>query len=453
MDPYGTSGTAVTVVPSVWTTPRRLRAYLGAAWVAAVLLFAVCLQALRSDRTTIQIIARRAAPNIIASEELGAHLADIDTELANSLLGTAQDRDLSNRRLEQQRLAANRRLIDAASASVQGEKDREPVVTMMNELERYYELAARARWLQEKDGEEALASLRLATQRMHEVILQAAARLDAADRSLLDLEYDRSSGSSRLYEAEAIICELFLAATLVAAQAFVRRRMRRRIVPALLAATLLSIAFTVFAVNRFHAARENLRVARDDAFNSIHLLWRATSLAYDARGDESRWLLDRAHATDYEVAFRAKTRQILSEPGAWLVGSSDVQSGRITGLLVDEARNVTFGREGHAVEVAMLAFSHFVAVDDALRAAAAKGNFADASERCIGSTYDGSRATFDRFDAALADTIAINQEAFDQAVADSDRGLARAEWLDPAFALAIALLIWLGIRPRLREYP
>lgn len=443
----------MTVLPSVWTTPRRLRAYVGAACGAAALLFAVCLQSLRADRLTIQLIARRAVPNIVASEELGAHLADIDTELANSLLGNAQERDLANQRMEQQRSAATLRLIDTAIASVQGEKDREPVVTMMNELAHYYELAARVRWLQTNDGEGALASLRLATQRMHEVILPAAARLDAADRSLLDAAYDRSWQDSRLHEAEAIGCELLLASALIAVQAFVRRRMRRRVVPAALAATLLSIVFTAFAVNRFHAARENLRVARDDAFNSMHLLWRATSLAYDARGDESRWLFDRARAADYEAAFRTKTHQILSRPGAWLVGSSDVQSGRITGLLVDEARNVTFAHEGRAVEVSMLAFSQFVAADEALRSAEAKGNYTDAAGRCVGSGYDGSRATFDRLDAALADTIAINRRAFDDAIADSDRGLARAEWLDPAFAIAIVLLTWLGVRPRLREYP
>jgi hypothetical protein len=33
-----------------------------------------------------------------------------------------------------------------------------------------------------------------------------------------------------------------------------------------------------------------------------------------------------------------------------------------------------------------------------------------------------------------------------------DAGLKRAEWLDPAFALAIALLTWWGLRPRFREY-
>jgi hypothetical protein len=34
----------------------------------------------------------------------------------------------------------------------------------------------------------------------------------------------------------------------------------------------------------------------------------------------------------------------------------------------------------------------------------------------------------------------------------ADRGLRRAEWMDPALALGLALAVWLGIRPRLREY-
>ena len=439
--------------PSTWTTPRRLRAYVAAVWLASLLLFAVALRSLRADRSAIGTIAHRAAPNIVAAQELGAHLADVDTELANSLLGTAQERDVSNDRFERQRAVASRRLVDAASAIVQGDADREPIVTMTQELGRYYELAARARWLQQAaDRDGALTALRQATQRMHETILPAANRLDAVDRALLDAEYDGALQDSRLFEAEAIVCELLLVGVLVAAQVFVRVRMRRRVAPALLTATLLSMAFTAYLVSRFHGARENLRIARDDAFNSIHLLWRATALAYDARGDESRRIFDPARAADYDTAFQAKTKTILSKPGSWLLASREIQSGRITGLLVDEARNVTFPREGRAVEASIAAFSQFLAVDDGIRAAEARGNMVDASERCVGSAYDGSRATFDRLDAALMETIAINQHAFEDVVAESDRGLGRAEWLDPAFALAIALLAWLGVRPRLREY-
>jgi hypothetical protein len=134
------------------------------------------------------------------------------------------------------------------------------------------------------------------------------------------------------------------------------------------------------------------------------------------------------------------------------VGSKEIQSGRLTGLLVDEAHNITFPREGPAVEASIAAFSQFIAVDDAIRAAQARGDLVNATERCVGSANDGSRATFDRVDASLMETIAINQRAFDDVIAASDRGLARAEWLDPALAIAIALLAWLGVRPRLREY-
>ena len=42
---------------------------------------------------------------------------------------------------------------------------------------------------------------------------------------------------------------------------------------------------------RIGDAREDLRVAKEDAFDSIHALWQARAVAYDANGDETRYLL------------------------------------------------------------------------------------------------------------------------------------------------------------------
>jgi hypothetical protein len=121
-------------------------------------------------------------------------------------------------------------------------------------------------------------------------------------------------------------------------------------------------------------------------------------------------------------------------------------------LLIDEARNVTFPGEDQAANAAIATLTDCIAADDRLRALERQGKHADAIELALGARPDEATAAFDRFDAALVRTIAINQEAFDEVTAASDRALRRAEWLDPAFALVIALLAWVGVRSRLREY-
>jgi hypothetical protein len=430
-----------------WTTPRRLRLYLAAAWIAAAALFAVSLRALNDDRAALRVMREDTAPSIIKAQELGAQLSDLDAQLAASLLGSVADRDVASELFELRRSAVARCLVDAANNITLGDADRIPVVVMNEELGRYLELASRAQSLYatgDRDG--AVALMRIATDAMHERILPQAGNLDRVKREQMDRRYDAAQRASRGYEAGALWGGVLVVVVLLATQVFVRRRMRRRLSPGLVVAVGLAVAFTSTLVTRFQMAREDLRVARDDAFNSMHLLWRARALAYDARGDEARWLLDRTRADSYQTSFSLKSAELLSDPAAKFPGLDG------SGLLVDELHNITFTGERDAAQAEVNAFVDLVKVDDSLRMAEKQARHLDAVELAIGTRPDEVRARFDRFDAAIERTTAINEDAFDAVLVLADAVLRRAEWLDPAFALAIALAVWLGIRPRLREY-
>jgi hypothetical protein len=435
------------VAVSRWTTPRHLRAYVGAVWMAAALLLAVGLRAASDDRVALRAVRQDTAPSIVAAEELGVHLAGLDTQLSGSMLGTAADRDVAGELFELERSVVTRRLVDAANNITLGDAERIPIVVMQEELGRYLEIASRAQWLyagSDRDG--ALGLLRAATDLMHDRILPQAAALDRANRDDMDRRYDQAQHASQQHDLEALASGGLLVTVLLAAQWFVRARMRRRIVPALLLATALTGGFTWYLVGRFRDAREDLRVARDDAFNSIHLLWRARALAYDAKGDEGRFLLDRLRAGVYESAFFVKTSQ-LSSSAREKAPSSDSH-----GLLVDELRNITFVGERDAALAALAALAEYFDVDERIRRLETQGQHAQAVDLAIGTGGAQARAAFDRLDAAIERTTAINQDAFDATLIVADRGLRRAEWLDPALALAIAVAAWMGIRPRLREY-
>lgn len=424
-----------------------LRVLLGLSWLAAALVFAVGLRALNADRAALRTLRFETAPTIIAAQELGAQLADLDTQLASSMLGGSLDRDVAGELFELRRSAVTRRLVDAASAMTAGDAERIPVVVMNEELGRYLELASRAQALYaagDRDG--ALALLRVATDVMHDRILPRAGDLDHVKRDQMDQRYEAAQAASRGYAREAVASGALLGLVLLGAQVFLRRRARRRVNPWLLLATALTVGFAVTLVGRFGAAREDLRVARDDAFNSIHLLWRARALAHDAKGDEARWLLDRPRAGLYESGFSLKLAQLVTDPRARTLPRD------AGGLLADELRNITFQGERDGAQAALDAVADFVRVDDNVRKLVAQGRPADAVELAIGLRPDGARAAFDRFDESLQRTAAINQDAFDAVLTLADRGLRRAEWVDPILSLIIALLAWLGIRPRLREY-
>jgi hypothetical protein len=440
------------VPPRALATPRILRGLLIVIVGAAALQFVVAWHALAAERAALRVISHDTAPSILMAQEISVQLADLDAQLADSLIGTAAEREVAQELFELRRSMTTKRLVDAADNITFGDAERTPILAMSEDLGRYLELAAQAQWLFERgDREASLSLLRVATNTMHGRILPSADALDRANRGPLDSEYSSAQGSAWLYQVQAIAAGVLLVGAMVAAQVFVRRRMRRRIVPALLAATIVGAWSTVHVLGRVGHAREDLRIARDDAFNSMHLLWRARALAYDARGDQARWLLDRPRAAYFETEFRTKVRQITSHPEQALT-AQDAESGRVTGILAEEFHLLTFAGEAAAAAAIASSLVRYNASDAAMRELERQGRHEDASEVCVGGRDDASGALFDRVDEALQRTIGINEEAFGQVIASADRGLAQAEWVDPVIAIALALLGWLGLRGRLREY-
>ncbi len=424
---------------SGWNTPQQLRGLLAAILVATALLYLLGLQSLRADRASLDSIGHNTAPNIVAAEELSAQLAGLDAELAAALLGSASERDVANELFEMRRSAATRRLDDAAGIAkigltAQGQAERIPILVINEEMGRYLELAGRAQWLYAQgDREGALGILRLATNLMHLRILPAADALDGANRKEMDDEFSEARSASARFQVGAVAAGLFLFAALLAAQVFILARMRRRFVPALVAGSVLTFAFTVYLMSHLGEASEDLRVAHDDAFNSIHALWRARAMLADAAGDESRWLLDRTRAAYYADGFHAKTT-------------------RLDGYLSDELHNVTFAGELAAAKDAVAGQRALLAADGRFRDQEGRGAHAAAVTACIGSSDDSAATAFDKLDEALQRTVYINQWWFDSTMGVGEARLTRAEYVEPAFAIAIALCAWLGVRSRIREY-
>jgi hypothetical protein len=403
-------------------------------------LYVLGLDALSADRAALEKIGRDSAPNIVAAEELSAHLAGLDTELANALLGAQADRDVANELFELRRSSATRRLNDTASIGGVNEAERIPLLVVSEGMGRYLELAGRAQWLfsqGDRDGADGL--MRLATNLMHQRILPAALNLDRINRGEMDDEFAAARAASIRFEVGALAAGLFLTAAFLATQVFITVTMRRRFVPALLAGTILGVFFTGYLATHLEQAREDLRVMHDDSFNSIHAMWQARAVATDLNGDESRWLLDRTRALEYEQAYRSKLTSLLTDDDH-------------DGFLAAERANVTFNGELAAANESIAALKGLKTADARFREQEARGAHPAAVAGCIGTGGDSAASLYDRFDEAAQRVININQWAFEASLASGDGGLKKAEWLEPAFALAIALCAWLGVRSRLREY-
>jgi hypothetical protein len=454
-DPSAVDPTLVPVgVATQWNTPRLLRTFLGVVLALAVLLFVLGEVTLARARHATKTLGRDAAPSIFAAQEISTALADMDANAANYLLGNAMHRTEASKNFEERRSQVTRRLVDAAENITYGEAERRPVLDLFEGLGRYLETFGQARQLHDRGSEqEAAATYRDATELLHATLLPAAKNLDAANREYMDVAYDDVTRSNGGAEGAAVLIGGALLALLVGGQFWLATKFRRILSPPLAGATVLSLAFTLYLVSIFGDARAELRLAKLDAFESIHVLLRARSTAYDANGDESRFLLDREAAPlrvlDDEAAFARNVHVLASDPDEVKRLSKDWKS---TGLFVDELGNVTFPGERDAARAMVKGFLEYLAIDKKIRSLEKAGKHADAIELCIGTRPDESNAVFGRFDELLEEVVTINRKAFDRAIDDADGQLRRAEFFDPMFCASIAALVFFGVRRRLQEY-
>ena len=152
-------------------------------------------------------------------------------------------------------------------------------------------------------------------------------------------------------------------------QLFVRARVPRRLVLALLVATVMAGGFTAYLVGRFRDAREDLRVAGDDTFHSLHLLLRARALAYDAKGDEGRYLLIGPWPA-LRVRVPGEDRGAVGQPEAGVGGGRRARAAR------RRAAHIAFVGERDAAQAALSALGEYVDVDGRVRRFETQGQHA-----------------------------------------------------------------------------
>jgi hypothetical protein len=220
-----------------------------------------------------------------------------------------------------------------------------------------------------------------------------------------------------------------------------------------LGATLVTLLLVGRLVSILNAETTDLKVAKQDAFDSIHALWQARAIAYDANGDESLYLLPGFDHQQYDVSFHAKATHLASKPlDDQLVTSANRGSVQFTGRLADEMKNITFPGELAAATEMLRTYAQYYALDAQIRALELGGQHDAAVALCTGYDVGQSNWAFAEFDAALGKVLDINQQWFDASVRRGFDDLSGADVLGPLAALIVGALVWFGLQPRIAEY-
>jgi hypothetical protein len=417
-------------------------------------------------------------------------MAELLTGNAAALAGDRQQ-DLATYARDRQRAESDLQQVAVTAAADPAAQ--QAVSSVLDALGRYEALAADAILLNQRGRDPAgsssagtLGYYRQATDLMRTAVLPAAEALTSSNASSLDAAYRQDRSGAREGRLLVLAIGLAVTAALIELQVFLARRYRRLINPALAAATLLACGLAIAGAVQLDAQANYLKVAKQDAFDSILALTRARAVSYDANADETRYLVDPARAGRYQDSFLDKSQRLAdvgnvgiqgydaalaTDISAYQANHADVRFG---GYLGTEFRNITFTGEPAAAIKALLAYQVYERDDRRLRALAAGdgamtgGNGASG----VGATASGGRQrlgqaiafdigtspgqsdwAFSNWDAALGSLIAINEKAFTAATTAGTR--TGSGWTRVVPAVGTAVIVGLtvaGAWRRIGEY-
>jgi len=444
-----------------WTTPFRLQVTVANLWLLSVLLALIVFAGAVQLRSAVKAVGQDSAPSILAALKIRAGLANMDANAANELVGLPGQNIQAALDYEQERKNVTVNLIAATENITYGDAERKPIANLTNGLAVYENWVTQARSLHERGDAAYLAAYRHAARLMQSTLLPNADALEKANDDAMTSAYSHQATVTVTLSLLGLAIFVALIPVLITTQIFLFRRTNRILNAGMLAATGFALLLLLWTGRNFVVATRSLHLAKEDAFDSIHALWQARSIGYDANGDESRWLLDRPLASGYEKEFSEKSNQIAVLPQGQSyksladqieASSSNTVPAGFQGALAKELGNITFEGEKAAALSAVRHYGEYMALDQQIRQLANAGEHGKAVALCIGNDPGQSNWAFDQFDGALGETIQINQKAFDEGIKQGFAAVAGFDLLGPALALLIALAGTFGLRPRILEY-
>lgn len=431
---------------------RLLILVLSALWLLA------CVIATEVQREALTTVGKQTAPSIIAAQHIQSAMAGMDADAAQELLRAPGYSPGNLQAYESRRSEAARALIAAAENITFGNAERVPILTLQVSLGTYERLIQKARDLHQHDDPAAVATYREAAGVMDNVLMPAAAALDKANNDVLEESYRAGLLRCSATRIFVLLLALGLFVALAGTQGMLSRRMHRTFNPLLVFATLVLLVSAVLTSRALSRSQEALRIAKADAFTSVHILWQARAAAYAANAAQSRYLLDPAHAAEYQASFTQDARALANIPDGLDVAQMEAalrERRRIdgfSGYLADDFKNTHFRGEREAALDAFAAWEDYLGLDTQVRQLERSGHHDAAVVLSTGSGPRQSGRAVRLVDDDLWNTLAIDQSAFYGALGQGYALLRNLEIEVGAGAALVALMVLAGFAPRLREY-
>jgi hypothetical protein len=459
------------------STPAKIRTAAAAAVAVACCLAAVLAVSLGALGGQFQTMGGLDESAVNAATGLYYSVNDMDAQVGNVLLvgndhALAADRSEDISTYDSDLATANADMtqtlaIEADNATVQSQ-----LRSALDALGTFQALSADALLTDQQTPSAvgrppaaASAYYQQATDLMQTKILPVVSSLTDVSASRLDATYQAGSSTARTGTVETIAVGAALLVILVALQLYLSVRFRRRVSPALAAATLVALALAITGWTRLSTESGNMYLAKVEAFDSVIALTQARATSFDANADETRFVVLPARAPQYQQSFLTKSQEICDVGNVGIFQYDAALAAKIGaydrnhsvpvpfgGDLGAEFDNITFPGERAAATATLLAYQVYERDDRVLRKLV-KTNLPEAVAYDIGTSPGQSDWAFNNYIAALTSVININETWFVKAAKMGQSEAANWNLAYPAAGAAlIAALVLIGVRPRLAEY-
>jgi len=430
--------------------PRQLKLRRALCVALSVCVFIAAFFVFDSYRSVVYTVGKDSVPSIVAAEQIRSGLADAHTNLMDLFLLKEEANGPSGKAYVAAINRVHDKLLLAAQNITFGDEERAPILTVMTQLSEYERIVGMA--LSTKDPHDLLLK---ADALMREHILPAVVELDKANFKHLASSYTEGRQTAEHYYVTFLLLSLLLSVALIEAQVKMFALFKRIINPVMLSALLVFIGSVSYMVIKIDHISSDLRIAKEDAFDSVHVLSQAQALAYAANVQESMYLLitDKQEQAKRFALFEDAADKIFSSKiGAAnaLIATPNELKGR--GLLADELANVTFPGEHQAAVDTLKAWVVYVYLDKEIRELEADGKHDKAVALCVGKLAHQSDWAFDRFNTALSKTLMINQSQFDDGIARAMYSIKHLVYLLALLLFAPVLGTVFGMQKRLVEF-
>ncbi|MEU8142412.1 hypothetical protein [Nonomuraea sp. NPDC048901] len=424
----------------------RLRTLAGLSLLTLALLLAAILAGAASTGAGLRTIGHDAGPQVLATTGLYRQMSEMDALVAETLLlgseyGPQQQADLTN--YDQRRLEISESLLKAYRLALDNPAEQRTVESLIEGLGRYERLATQARLLDVQSKHTAgqppdnvVQAYQKATDLMHRELLPQAYNLTLETGTIVRRAHVAERSTTSLARVAVIVAGLLALACLLGLQMYLTRRFRRVFAPALVVATVLTAAGLVTGTVLLNRQGQALDEAKRGGFDAVLTLTRARAISNSMHGDQNRYLLDRFRKDTYEHNFLDESQTIAAVDSTSLPDYQSKLRGNFQGLL----GSLT----GQDRERLFAVYQKFQQADARMRTMTAEAAI---------KYWDGELTqTYESYDKMLEELVRRHESDFERAIDSGDGALETLWRLIPAGLAAGALLILVGIWPRLREY-